>query len=400
MFFLIILNSTTEEQYTGIVRFVKNNIASVLFKESKSVSFIKDKYKKASRKGEKVKILIVPGHEPQFGGTEYGDAIERDMAVVIGENLKSFLKQNKNFDVQITRDFMNWNPELNKYIVDNWEEIKKWKQQKKDEVAVNISNGALERRQEVVHNKALDAVALRLFGINKWANDKDFDIIIHIHLNDAPRSAHSPSKYSGFAVYIPDSQYSNAKASRALGEIFWKRLSLWFSPSDLGLEGGGLIEDQDLIAIGASNTVDGASVLVEYGYIYEPQFQSKDIRTAILKELAYQTYLGIEDFFIESKSDDKNSILKTSIVPYFWSKELDLGSKGSDVLSLQYALSVKDHYPPKERTLRNCPLSGFFGECTKDALIDFQKNYLNDEDFVNESGKLGEKTREKLNVLF
>src|SRR5437868_3753787 len=47
----------------------------------------------------KVKILIVPGHEPDFGGTAFGSIYERDIAVDIAEDLARLLGQNPRYEV-------------------------------------------------------------------------------------------------------------------------------------------------------------------------------------------------------------------------------------------------------------------------------------------------------------
>ena len=151
------------------------------------------------------------------------------------------------------------------------------------------------------HNDAPKDVALRLFGINKWANEHKVDIIIHIHFNDSgPRRAGAPGEYNGFTIYTPERQYSNSQASMDIAKRVFKRLSKMFSVSNLPGEDAGVVEDQELIAIGSSNTVDAASLLVEYGYIYEPQFRVPAVRVMVLRELAFQTYLGLADFFGET----------------------------------------------------------------------------------------------------
>ena len=61
-------------------------------------------------------------------------------------------------------------------------------------------------------------------------------------------------------------------------------------------EDTGVIEDQELIALGSNNSLDGVGMLVEYGYIYEPGIVDISIRNKILDDLAFQTYLGVMDF--------------------------------------------------------------------------------------------------------
>ena len=161
-----------------------------------------------------------------------------------------------------------------------------------------LSTGKVASNVIVGHNIAPSEVAIRLYGINKWANERAYDLVIHIHFNDVVRANRSkPGAYTGFSIYIPEKQFSNAKSSRAIGEAVRKRLAESYAPSTLPLEKGGLIEDQELIAIGSNNSLDGAGLLVEYAYIYEPMLQKSTTRAVAIKDMAAKTHQGIQDFF-------------------------------------------------------------------------------------------------------
>ena len=71
--------------------------------------------------------------------------------------------------------------------------------------------------------------------------------------------------------------------------------------SNLPQEAGGMIEDQELIAVGANGSRESASLLVEFGYIYEPQFLNSNLRSAALANLARLTAEGIRDYFASSR---------------------------------------------------------------------------------------------------
>jgi len=224
-----------------------------------------------------------------------------------------------------------------------------------------------------------------LYGVNKYANDNGFDIVFHIHFNDYPGRRGSWGKYSGFSIYVPERQYSNADASYDLAEKINDQLSQSFASSNMPKEGA-IVEDQELIAIGANNTADPVSALVEYGYIYEDHFTNKKVSDVVLEELAYQTYKGIMNYISD---DDIVAETYSRIGSRNWFyKNLSMGDKGVSTLALQDYLSDKGYYPPNDN-LNKCPLTGFFGDCTQDAL----RMYQRDND-LNASGYLDTKTQE------
>jgi hypothetical protein len=164
-------------------------------------------------------------------------------------------------------------------------------------------------------------VALRLYGINKWENENNVDIAIHVHINDNPRrNPTGPGIYSGFTMYVPEKEYTNSPTTKAVAETIFKRLAKYNPVSDLPIEDNGIVEEGDLIAIGAHNTANAASMLIEYGYIYEPQFQDKTVRLETLKDMAFQTYLGLQDFF--GSGNDVSFAYDTLMLPHAWKGNL------------------------------------------------------------------------------
>jgi N-acetylmuramoyl-L-alanine amidase len=196
------------------------------------------------------------------------------------------------------------------YFQNHWEIISDWVRasqsearlaqiNKIDSVVSEISTSTAPTK--VFHNSAPRDVALRLYGITKWSSENNIDIIIHIHFNDIPRkNAKKPGDYSGFAIYVPTSKYGNSSTTRAIASKIYQSLSKYNRVSDLPGESTGLVDESELIAIGANNTSDAASMLIEYGYIYEPQFQDPYTRSEAIRHLALQTYLGLQDFFEEN----------------------------------------------------------------------------------------------------
>src|SRR4051812_33499146 len=56
-----------------------------------------------STDARKIRILIVPGHDNQYWGTQFRDVKEADLTLELGENLYSLLKNDPHFETFITR---------------------------------------------------------------------------------------------------------------------------------------------------------------------------------------------------------------------------------------------------------------------------------------------------------
>lgn len=248
---------------------------------------------------KKIRILIVPGHEPNDGGATFGDVKERDLTVELGQYLADFLKTDNAYQIFITRDTEAWNPTFADYFKNNWDEIVSWQKDSKEQFKSLLATGVKKASFSIVpHNVPAPDVGLRIYGITKWANENNIDVAIHIHFNDYHRhSAKIAGKYSGFAIYVPGKEYSNSTMSRAIAEPIFNRISENVPVSNLKIEKAGIINDSKLIALGENDTAKIPSLLIEYGYIYEPQFTNPELRGLFLKNLAYQTYLGLEDYF-------------------------------------------------------------------------------------------------------
>jgi hypothetical protein len=258
-----------------------------------------------------------------------------------------------------------------------------------------LNNGYVSPVQGVVHNRADPNVAKRLYAINKWTDDNGIDILIHIHVNDdGDRLAGRPGPYSGLTVYVPDSQYGNAKVSRGVAEAIFKNLNRYFAKSDLPKEDAGVVDDQKLIAVGSNNSLKAASVLIEYGYIYESRFQNSKIRSAIFKEMAWQTYRGVRDFF---GSDARTGAgYSTTFLPLGVVQDYRFGAKNiPELLGVQAVLTDRGFYPPAGLSKNDCPISGSFGQCTKTAILRLQNRY----GISGEQDSIGPETLAKLKDL-
>lgn len=372
-------------------------LASVFFTQGPSVSELRTAFDTASSTKKKLSILIVPGHEPSSGGTEYRYAKERDLNADLASYLAQYLVEDGHYNVVTTRGKDGWNPNFQNYFTTHDKEIGIFARSQKEGMARLVGEGKIVKISDTVpHNDAPDDVAQYLFGINKWANDTNVDIVIHIHFNDSsPRRVDTPGEYNGFAIYTPEHQYSNSKLTNEIAQSIFKRLSKMFPVSNFPVEDRGIVEDQDLIAVGSSNSVDAASMLIEYGYIYEPQLQVSSTRKLIIKELAFQTYLGLADFFGENSLAVGSH--ESTLLPYGGTSLLrKTTSPSREVLAFQVALSDKGFYPPQYYTKNECPLSGLFGSCTREALSVFQRVY----NIKGEKGIVGAKTRAQLQALF
>lgn len=367
---------------------------------------LEQKYASAASTGNKVRVLIVPGHEPGFGGAEYKDIKEREITVDIADQLATYLRQNQRLDVIVARSDTAWNGDLSDYFESNWDSIQDFVANQKAYFAKQLDKGKVTTRDssdQIAHAAAPDDAALRLYGMNKWSNENNIDLIVHIHINDAlDHGPDAPSAYSGFTVYVPDSQYGNAETSLPVGDALAAELSKMSATSTFPIENKGIVEDQELIALGAYDTLSVLSVLVEYGYITEPRFADPNMRQTVTKDYAYETYLGLQDFFKDSVAAKYPS---ASLPFTFASSSLaKVGSSSPATYALQAALHSAGYYPTYASTtpanvrlmapsLTMCPIDGVMGPCTTNAIEEFQisKGW-------ETTGKLGPKTLAALNA--
>lgn len=362
---------------------------------AKSTGDLYNRYASATPNSKKLSILIVPGHEPLGGGTAYKNIWERDVVVDIAEALAARLQTNPQFNIMIARTKTAWHPTLDAYFNANWEAIRTWRDNNKLQTAERVAAGIHAPVEPAIHhNPAPEDISIRLNGTNKWADENDVDMVLHLHINDYPRARTSePGKYSGFSIYIPHTNYGNSNASRAVAQKVFDRLARYYPVSDLPGESMGIIEDAELIAIGRDNSQSAASVLIEYGYIYEPQFVQANLQSTTVKDVAEQTFLGIQDFFNAGAAD----VYASTLLPYNWNRGVGSGTNGSlDVLALQTALIEEGLYPPPGESMNDCPRSGKFGGCTEEALKLFQEKYGIDGDGTH----VGPATRVELNARY
>ncbi|MBI3633138.1 MAG: peptidoglycan-binding protein [Candidatus Vogelbacteria bacterium] len=326
----------------------------------------------------KIKILLVPGHDNEFWGTEYQGTKEADLNLAMAEKIRSFFDVDDRFDISITRGIDgNYEPWFVQYVKDHDAEVSSWEQEQKKEFTQALANGFVTREEKVVHNDAPSSVARYLYAINKYSSENDIDLVLHIHFNDySGRRQNAEGKYTGFAIYVPEGQFPNASSSTAVAEAIRSRLASYFAGSNMPDESSAVIPDQDLIAVGANGTQKKAALLVEYGYIYESQFSDPAVRDILLTELAGQTYAGVIDFFEAGKNSTTSRNSSISLLPHVWSGPIvPSEDRTTETLSLQAALHSDGLYPPTGETLNDCPVSGKYGACTRKAVKAFQEKF-------------------------
>ena len=245
-----------------------------------------------------VKILLVPGHDNEVWGAQYGNIKEADMNLRLANELLKILKKDKRFEVHITRDHLGYTTPFANFFAQP-EEIIAFKENAKQQFQQKISTGEVVAKEDVVHHNTVNSyVSLILYGINKWANDNKMDAVMHIHFNDYPReSKWMMGEYRGFSMYVPDEQMVNGEVSMNLAESIFAELRKKYISSTYPPESTGIIPEQSLIAIGSNGTLleSVRSVLVEYGYIY--RFRNTALRHQAYKDMARLTGTGIQNYF-------------------------------------------------------------------------------------------------------
>lgn len=342
--------------------------------------------------GETIKILIIPGHDNKYSGAYFNGVSEQAINLQLANKIKEELTKDPQLSVTVTRNENGYIPEIQEYFDEEEKEINRFIKNHKESTKKAISENEIDPGQQVPHADALPTVAYQLYGVNKWADEEDYDIIINIHFNDD--TGHKPGvqgDYYGFTVYVPDENLPNHDDAVIIGEAIGARMKQTFPTSTMPLEAtkddeNGVIPDFNLIALGSNRTLEIPSVLVEYSYIYEPQIRPEvfDLSTLVM---ARATTRGIYDY-LNGKQDLKNLI-------YTWGKDpILMGAKLSyDVMALQYGLREIGFYPPK--LMADCPFTGNFGPCTLQAVKDFQKAHN-----LKPDGVVGAKTKEILNSIF
>ena len=249
-----------------------------------------------------IKVLIVPGHDNEVWGAQYGTIKEADMNLNLSNRIYNQLKKDKRFEVHITRKIGGYTTEFENYFSSNRDAIIAFKEAAKQKRQDQIEKGNFIEKENPPHNDASEEVAIKLYGINKWANENKMDAVIHVHFNDYPRpTPWTKGIHKGFAIYTPEAQMVNSIGSSALAKKIFTQLRKKYMTSTYIEEKGGLIPDQSLIALGSNGTLLSSvrSILIEYGYIY--RFPTKKSREAAYTNMSSMTTAGIKNYFFPGK---------------------------------------------------------------------------------------------------
>jgi len=243
---------------------------------------------------ETFNILVVPGHNTKDGGGNFKTVYERDLVAAIGTKISDRFNEDPKFKAIVTRSADAWNPIFDKYFEDEKQAIIDWKNERQKESKALMAEGKIKYVPDMAfHSEVTPEVSVKLYGMNKWANDNDIDLIVNLHFNDSIRTPMSvPGGFKGFTIFIPESQMKNHTSSEAAAQYVFDELKK-IEPPELD----NLLEDQSLISLGASGTLNPPSMLIEYAYIYEKNLLTDADREKTIDQMAQQTVLGIRDYF-------------------------------------------------------------------------------------------------------
>ena len=246
---------------------------------------------------KKIKVLVVPGHEPNAGGAdEFKTIKERDLNLQLSEILKNDLSQNSNIEVILARDENGWNKDLENYVMTSSTTIMNWVLDMKNEMMSKVDAGIFKLiNPDMKHNNATSDAVLYLYGTNKWIALNNIDLVLHVHFNSNPKINGKPN-FSGYCMYVPEKQYGNASSSRIFANYINEEISKIENKSTMPQEKDTIIEDQELIATGNYDTLKIPSVVVEYAYIYEPMMLSSSTRNIFINRAASSTAKAIENY--------------------------------------------------------------------------------------------------------
>jgi len=203
----------------------------------------------------------------------------------IGTKIADILNKDGGYNIIVARDENSWNPIFADYFQNEKQAIIDWKNKCQADDKNLIASGQKKYVEDSAsHSEVAQDMSVKLYGMNKWANENNIDLVLNLHFNNEERpNLNEPGDLKGFDIFVPESQMKNSAVSKIIGQDIFNELKNIESP-----EINYLLEDQSLIALGASGTLNAPSILIEYAYIYE-----KGINT---DKIAQQTALGIEDY--------------------------------------------------------------------------------------------------------
>lgn len=301
-----------------------------------------------------INILIVPGHDDENWGTEFQGVKEVELNRELAQNLHNYLLNEKGINSVLASDGSGYNTIFEKYFKREEQKIEDFIKKSKKTFSKKIKKGDLDAIEKNFHNVAPAETVYRLYGINRWVNVQNFDLVIHVHFNDyRGREWEESGTETGFSIYTPGKYFENYELSRKMADSIFAELKKVQSVSTLESEQEGVIEDHELIALGANESLEAGSVLVEYGYIYENNFIDPEKRKIALDYFAYATYSGIKKLINEEPQ--KKIFAKASLTK---------NKNTTENTRWQFQKALLGEYPPEGKNFEDCPISGYFGECS------------------------------------
>lgn len=340
-----------------------NNTSVALVSNAKTISEVLKKREnyinnvKGRNVDKIVNILIVPGHDDENWGAQFRGIKEVELNRALSQKLYEYLLNEEGINPVLVSNEYGYNFIFETYFKREQKKIAKFIEDSKNSFSKKVSEEEFDQVENNFHNVAPDEVRQKLYGINQWADTQKFDLVIHVHFNDyGGRKKNRIGKYDGFSIYTPGEFFKNYKLSRTLADSVFAELKKIRPISNLKEEQEGVIEDHELIALGANESLGAGSILIEYGYIYESIFIDPATRETSLDYFAYATYSGIKKMLNETPKEKEKIEVAIS---------KDKTSKNNIVWQFQKTLEGK--YPPDQKNLRDCPINGYFGECSKDV---------------------------------
>ena len=106
-----------------------------VFADSTTTEALKEHYSLAQKTNSKIKLIIVPGHDDESGGTEFRGIKEAKINLELALVLAELLKNNNRLEVALVRDKNGYNPIFSDYFNKERESIKEFsKKQKRNNV--------------------------------------------------------------------------------------------------------------------------------------------------------------------------------------------------------------------------------------------------------------------------
>lgn len=323
-----------------------------------------------------IRILVVAGHDRNSIGGMYRGMPEEILTRSLGRRITEALSADPRFSVVTLRDGTTgaYTDFFARYVSEHYEELQRFRDTH-DAIPLPPDANLTEDGTEIHHGHAPSDARLRLYAVNKWAGEHDIGLVLHLHFNDYSRGRignRSPGAYKGFALYVPPVESPIAKESIAVANILLKRLGTIAPVSNLDQEKRGIIPDAQLLATYGRGSAIVPNVLIEYGYMYEPQISNRNINTPYFEAMTAHTVRALEEYFFGTARPYSTASFRERL------SALWPGKKGEDVVALQLVLAAKGFYPPAGKSFSECRITGSYGPCTSAAIKEFQRaNKLN-----------------------